>query len=219
MAFYAALAASSNKTVIQVLEPECGSQAGCVRNYSDNRAPTNSSVFYRVQANNTVGGGNNRLETGTALPALVNGNATSLTPNFLGYDNVTASSAMSSSGANGIGSRILPVSPTALAFGNVQLGLILSPERTVTVTNTQATTWMVSNVQICSNNSNSTTCNTNSTSAMYTMRNDCGAAGSLAQNGSCSITVTFAPTSTGAKSAYLKLTTVRTGSTTRRTCR
>ena len=205
---------SPNHTVIQALEPECGSlvgdltpQAGCNRSYTDATAPTNASVFYRVQANNTVGGGNNRLDSpGNILPATV----TSLTPNFTGYDNVTASSAMSSGGA-GIGSRILPVSPTALSFGSIQVNLASTPQ-VVTVTNTLATPWTVSNVQICSNNSNTATCNASAVG--YTMTNGCAGA-VLAQNANCTVTVTLTPNATGARNAFLKLTTIRVGTTTR----
>lgn len=82
-----------------VLEPECAIQAGCPRSYIDSSAPVNTTVYYRILANNTVGAGVGRADQplnvdgsySVNLPAAL----ASLTPQFTGYANVTAESVWS----------------------------------------------------------------------------------------------------------------------------
>jgi FtsP/CotA-like multicopper oxidase with cupredoxin domain len=78
-----------------VVQAECDSQAGCVRTYTDTTAK-GGLVYYRIMANNTVGGGDGQLDAprnpdgsyGGILPASLS----SLTPGFTGYANVTGNS-------------------------------------------------------------------------------------------------------------------------------
>ena len=64
---------------------ECASQSGCPMSYTDTTATPLTTYYYQVVANNTVGAGDANLRLPPTLVA-------TLTPNSLGYDNVTASS-------------------------------------------------------------------------------------------------------------------------------
>jgi hypothetical protein len=84
---------------------ECANQAGCAMSYKDT-VPDNSSYYYQVRSNNTVGSGKGVLEGGfaaaggynqtldPALDALLPVNSAG-TAGFAGYGNVTANSAWS----------------------------------------------------------------------------------------------------------------------------
>ena len=75
---------NTDKTVNLAIA-ECASQSGCPVTYTDSVAP-NISLYYTVSALNTVGSGDINSKLPTEL-------ASTLTNNFLGYDNVTATSA------------------------------------------------------------------------------------------------------------------------------
>ena len=186
-------------TTFNVQEPECTVQTGCTRNYVDNSAgAVQNSVYYRVMANNTVGAGDVNL----ALPA----NLASLTPGLAGYDNVTSESAFSS-GVTGVGSRILMLSPSAFAFGNVQVTSALVPSssaQVVTVTNTSAGTKTFIAPTFCTQATGAlATCTTTGAPANYSQTNNCGS--SVAAGANCAITVKLTPTTTGAKTAYMRV--------------
>ena len=85
MGVIAALLLAAGYTVMDgsnVIVPECNSQVGCSRTTAVNGLAPGS--FVKIVVNNTVGAG----DTYNKLPTDVK----SLTPNFTGYDNVTASS-------------------------------------------------------------------------------------------------------------------------------
>jgi hypothetical protein len=129
-----------------------------------------------------------------------------LTPNFLGYDNVTASSA-ASSGA--IGARILPLSPTALAFGNVQTDST-SAAQVVTVTNTTAAALAFTTPTFCTNASGG--CTNTGAPANYSQSNTCAA--SVVAGASCTISVTLTPSATGTRNAFMRVAGFGAGSVT-----
>jgi hypothetical protein len=196
-------------TEINVVEPECAVQAGCARTYTDN--PTaNTSVYYRVMANNTVGAGDGKLDTprnpdgsyGASLldiPTAPNSApVASLTPGFAGYANVTANSDFSNTAARPVPMPIAVVSPANLAFGTVTANNSKVLPATLTNTGTLALTISTGNnsrIRITGNNANQ----------FSVGNNPCGS--SLAANGAtCTINVTFTPTSAGAKTATLTIT-------------
>ncbi|GAA1601719.1 ThuA domain-containing protein [Catellatospora bangladeshensis] len=88
-------------------------------------------------------------------------------------------------GGNPPGSATLSANPTSLAFGNQNVGTA-SGGRTVTVTNTGTAAASISSITAAS---------------QFGQTNNCGA--SLAAGASCTVTVTFTPTSAGAKSGNL----------------
>ncbi|WP_034271985.1 choice-of-anchor D domain-containing protein [Actinospica robiniae] len=98
-------------------------------------------------------------------------------------------------GGTSPGSATLTASPTSLSFGNVNTGTT-SPSQTVTLTNTGSAAASISSV---------------SATSPFGQTNTCGA--SLAAGASCSATVTFAPTSAGAASGNLTVTSNATDST------
>lgn len=81
------------------------------------------------------------------------------------------------------------LTPLSLAFGNVQNGEV-STAKIVTLANTGGVAMAVSSI---------------SASGQFSQSNDCGA--SLAPGETCAISVTFAPTSAGAKSGSLSVVT------------
>jgi FtsP/CotA-like multicopper oxidase with cupredoxin domain len=193
---------------------ECDLQAGCLLSYTDTTALPTTSYFYRVVANNTVGGGAGRADKPLAavagggwdyseiLPAAVN----SLIPNltdavtgingYAGYANVTASSdaAVASTIAQ---VPIAVVSPTSLAFGDITTNQ--SKVLPVTLSNTGTlqltiSTSISSKIKITGTNANQFT----------VTNNPCGT--TLPVNATCTINVTFKPTSAGAKTATLTIT-------------
>ena len=194
-----------------VAQPECTSQAGCPRNWVDSSVEAGqNSVFYKVISNNTVGAGDYLPSLpATLLPTTAGGGITTPTANLAGYDNVTTESAISS-GATGTGSRILPISPTALDFGSVQVPMVSAPQ-VVTVTNLQNSQWTVSSVAICvdttTRTKTTTVCNPLNNGG-YTITNN-GCITALALNQSCTIAVKLTPDTAGVKTAKLAITTVR----------
>ncbi|MEI6067061.1 MAG: hypothetical protein WCP96_06965 [Methylococcaceae bacterium] len=158
-------------TPFNVKVDECTVQAGCARSYVDNAVPVGTSVYYRVMANNTVGGG----DVNGALPTtLVN----TLTPGFAGYDNVTAESTWSGS-VSRVVTPIAGVNNASLTFAG-QLVNTTSAAQLVTVSNTGT--------------GNLTFPTTASVSANYAVSaNTCT---TVAPGASCTISVTFTPTTT-----------------------
>jgi FtsP/CotA-like multicopper oxidase with cupredoxin domain len=188
---------TANLATFNVVQAECANQAGCARSYVDNTAPANTSVYYRVRSNNTVGAGNGVLEGGfdaatgaylqTIAPELA-----SLTPQFAGYGNVTSNSAWS----NTVSRLFVPVaalSPLSVTFANQAVNTTSAPT-TVTLTNSGNGILAITGI---------------ATSGAPFARSGgtCPAAfpASLAP-GSCTITVTFAPTSAVPSSGSLTVT-------------
>ncbi len=87
------------------------------------------------------------------------------------------------------GSPAIAVSPTSLNFGTIANRT--SSSKTVTVSNTGTANLVVSLVSLWG-----------SSSSYYRQSNTCG---TVTPGGSCTITVTFAPFSTGTKSAYVNV--------------
>ena len=83
----------------------------------------------------------------------------------------------------------ISVSPTSVNFGNVKLGS--TSGKTITVKNTGTSDLVISNISI-----------TGSNASEFSQTNDCT---TIAAGGSCTITGTFAPTSTGSKSATMSI--------------
>lgn len=83
------------------------------------------------------------------------------------------------------------LSPASLAFGNVLTG-VTSASQAITLSNIGNASLTISSITL-----------TGANSAMFAQTNTCGA--SVAAGGSCIITVTFTPTSTGAKVASVSV--------------
>jgi hypothetical protein len=150
--------------------PECSSQAGCAVSYTDSTASQGSFYKYQVMSNNTVGGG----DINTRLPASL---LTTLTPNFLGFDNVTASSNWST-----VANPSLPtasLSSTAYSFADTVMKAT-SASQSFTLTNTGPGLLTISSIAL-----------TTGTDFVLTPP----ACASLKQNTTCTITVSFKPTS------------------------
>ncbi|MBU6378578.1 MAG: choice-of-anchor D domain-containing protein, partial [Gammaproteobacteria bacterium] len=95
---------------------------------------------------------------------------------------------------------IIGVSPTTLNFGS-QRTSVASAAQKITVTNTGTANLTVSGVSV-----------TGTDVSQFAQTNDCGSA--VAPNASCTINVTFKPTSTAAKSAAISITHNAAGSPT-----
>jgi len=90
----------------------------------------------------------------------------------------------------GVGLPDIAVSPSSLAFGSVTVGGFLT--KSLTVSNNGLSTLAIATITI-----------SGSDAAMFTQTNDCSAP--LAPAGSCTVNVTFTPTSQGAKTATLAI--------------
>jgi FtsP/CotA-like multicopper oxidase with cupredoxin domain len=182
-----------------VLVPECTSQAGCTRTYTDTTAPAATSVHYRVMANNTVGAGDGKLDTprnpdgsyGGALPAELS----TLTPGFAGYANVTANSVWS----NTVSRKIIPVAnvtPGSIVFPQTNIGSTnptnTAGRKVVTISNTGNGPLIVSGISLTGPFARGTS--TSSTNTLY--RGSCPTTGTFSLNPStsCTYNVTFSPT-------------------------
>jgi len=101
----------------------------------------------------------------------------------------SASNSPQTSKLAGSGVAAVTVSPTSIAFGKVSLGQTSAPQ-TVTLTNNQTTTLTFSGI---------------STAGDFGIAsNTCGGVGStLGAGGTCTVGVTFTPTATGTRMAYL----------------
>lgn len=184
---------SPNLATFNVTEPECADQAGCDRSYIDTTAPVATTVYYRIQSNNTVGMGNGILENGynqdgtyvASLPPELS----TLTPGFTGYSNATAASNWSNS-VSRVVQPVAQVTAGPLTFTD-QLVNTESAAQTVTVTNTGNGNLAISSVALTTNTD-------------FVIVNNCPA--SLAPTANCTIDVTFKPTATGALSDTLSIT-------------
>ncbi|MBK8814897.1 MAG: choice-of-anchor D domain-containing protein [Methylococcaceae bacterium] len=182
----------ANTITINLVEPECNSQAGCARTYTDTTAPVATSVYYKITANNTVGAGDGKLDAprnpdgtyGGTLPAEL----ASLTPGFTDYANVTANSDTVTTSRLAIPTATVTAGP--LSFGD-QLINTTSAAQTVTVSNTGTGNLAISSVALTSG-------------ANFGINNSCPA--SLAPAASCNISVTFKPTGLGALADTLTIT-------------
>jgi len=91
---------------------------------------------------------------------------------------------------SGVGT-VISLSPTSLNFGTQKVGTKSSPQ-SVTVTNTGSTTVSVTSVTITGANSKD-----------YSQTNTCGK--QIGPGGTCTISVTFAPTKTGTRTALVRI--------------
>ena len=98
----------------------------------------------------------------------------------------------------GISGAWVRLSSGTLSFGNQLVGAVSSPQ-TVTLTNTGNLTLAISKLNL-----------TPTSQVSFSQTNTCG--GTVAAGASCSITVTFAPTTTGAKAVALSVTDNAPGS-------
>ena len=100
---------------------------------------------------------------------------------------------------------MLPLSPTVLAFGNVQVNSASAPwhsaPQDVTVTNKTAAAIAFTAPTFCTTATGG--CTSNATTANYSQLNTCGA--SVAANSSCTISVTLTPSATGARNAFMNV--------------
>jgi hypothetical protein len=193
---------TQNVTTFNVIEPECASQSGCPRSYVDTTVPANTSVYYRVRANNTVGSGMGKQEGGydpntgdylQYLPAELaplmpvnDGSVVAGSRGFAGYGSATANSDWS----NTVSRLLVPVAslstspvttPVSVAFGNQNINTT-SAAKTVTLSNTGAGVLNISNI---------------ATSASFARSGGtCAVAfpATLNPGTSCTIGVTFSPT-------------------------
>ncbi len=189
---------------------ECDVQAGCLLSYTDTTALPTTSYYYRVVANNTVGGGDGRADktlvqnaTGWVYSETLPDGVKSLlptvagVPGYTGYANVTASSDAVTVNRP-VPMPIAVVSPTNLAFGTIATAN--SSVLPVTLTNQGNLALTIST----GNNSRISITGTNA-NQFSVASNPCGS--SLAANGAtCTINVTFRPTSAGSKTATLTIT-------------
>jgi hypothetical protein len=86
---------------------------------------------------------------------------------------------------------VVQLSPTSLSFGSVKVGM-KSPAKTVTLTNKGTSSLSITSITIAGTNPSD-----------FTKTSTCGA--SVAAGASCTISVTFKPTATGARSASLSV--------------
>ena len=100
------------------------------------------------------------------------------------------------SGGGGGGSATTSASPTSLTFGSTTVGAT-SAAQTVTVSNTGSAPATVSGVSVTGD---------------FAQTNTCG--GSIAAGGSCSVSVTFKPTTTGSRTGSLSVSSNATNSPT-----
>ncbi len=168
---------ATNVTVINVPFAECTSQTGCTRTYNDTTGSAN--LNYRIMANNTVGAGSIRQDGAGNLPNGVSG----LTPQLIGYSNVTANSNWTYPSSNATAT----FNRTSLTFPGTAVNTVSTPQ-TVTLSNTGSGVLTITGL---------------STSAEFAQTNNCGS--TIASGGSCSINVTFNPTSGTVTSGLLTL--------------
>ena len=193
-------------TEVNVVRQECAVQAGCGRTYTDN-PPVNSSVYYRIMANNTVGAGDGKLDAprnpdgsyGGMLPA----GLSSLVPGFTGYANVTANSNWS----NTVSRLYLPyatLTPNPLTFPGTTVGST-SAAQLVTLSNTGTATMTVNKAMAFTGlfARSGGTCTTTGGGTTFT----------LLANASCTVGVTFTPLATGAATGSLVITDNSGGTT------
>ncbi|MBS1850170.1 MAG: DUF4082 domain-containing protein [Acidobacteria bacterium] len=146
---------------------------------------TNSADFTRTTTcGSTLAAGSSCTFTLTFRPGASGSRSASLSIT----DSASGSPHTVSLTGTGVG---VTVSPSSLAFGN-QARNTTSSARTVTLTNVGTTTLTGINISI-----------TGSSSTMFSQTNTCGT--SRTAGTSCTISVTFRPTSTGSKSATLNI--------------
>jgi hypothetical protein len=107
--------------------------------------------------------------------------------------------ALSGSGvSSGTGTPVLSLSPTSLAFGNQTVGTT-SAAKVVTLSNTGTAALSITSIAVAGTNIGD-----------FTQTHTCGA--SLAAGAKCTISVTFKPAATGARSARVSVTDNASGS-------
>jgi FtsP/CotA-like multicopper oxidase with cupredoxin domain len=185
-------------TTINTMVPECASQAGCIQTYTDLSAVAGNGYFYRLMANNTVGGGNGRADVPVLLDGTYGGflppEVAALTPGFTGYANVTASSAFSNTASLAAPLPLVTVTPASLAFLDQGVGTI-SAAQTVKVTNVGLAPLAITSVAFTAPVPAAVV---PAVSNFVISSNTCpvAPAATLAPGASCNIGVTFNPTAT-----------------------
>ena len=174
---------------VNVVFPECALQNGCARSHTVT-VPQNTTVSYRVMANNTVGAGDGKLDAprkpdgtyGDTLPAELS----SLTPGFDGFGNVTANSDWSNV-ATRVATQTAKVTPLGpLTFPNTNVGATSPVNTSVTLENVGTSALVVNKaVAIVGSFARSGGTCTSGTTGTF----------SLAVGAKCTIGLTFKPTS------------------------
>lgn len=190
---------TQNVQTFNVSYPECTDQNGCARSYLDTTAVAGTDYVYKVVANNTVGAGEARVETGRNpttgvwnefLPAIKDGTSganSALTPKFTGYASVTASSQASASvGGTGAAPQ-LTLSSAALDFAAQLQGTSSAPQ-VITLSNSGTAPLTISSISL---------------SGAYVETHNCNTAKALAPNASCVISVSFKPSAAGTQAGTL----------------
>ncbi len=157
---------------------------------------TNAADFAQT---NTCLGGSNKLAAGSSCTISV-----TFTPGALGTrsasltftDNATDSpQSVALSGTGAIAAPVVSLNPTSVSFANQNVGTS-SPAQTVTLTNSGTTSLSISSIAITGTNA-----------ADFTQSNTCpSGTNTLAAKSSCTISVTFTPGASGARSANLTFT-------------
>ena len=157
---------------------------------------TNAADFSQT---NSCPSGSNKLAAGSSCTINI-----TFTPGALGArsatltftDNATDSpQSVALSGTGATAAPLVSLNPTLLNFGNANVGSS-SPGQTVTLTNSGTIPLSISNIALTGTNAND-----------FTQTNTCpGGTNTLAAKVSCTISVTFSPTTSGARSASLTFT-------------
>jgi len=189
---------TQNVTTFPVAYADCTLQAGCARSYKDTSAKLNTTYFYRVASNSTVGAG----DANAKLPATLNkanilptDNAGTVGAGFLGYDNVTASSngfASNSVTYNPVASwsNVSVVTATTANFGDLAVGA--TAPQTLTLYNTGSGVLSISSIT--------------TSGAPYTVTGGtCSSATPVNPAASCTVIVSFAPTAAGLATGTLTI--------------
>ncbi len=176
-----------------VLTPECTSQTGCARTFTDTKVGALASVYYRIESNNTVGGGDGQLD----VPRLVDGTygsnlpteLASLTPGYSGYANVTANSNWTT--VSRLFQPFAVLTPSSYTFPNTLVGNT-APLFTAKLSNTGTGLLNISSITL--------------PTGAFTKAagGTCGT--TLVAGASCSIVVQFKPTATSVGTATLTVT-------------
>ena len=166
-----------------------GAQTVTVSNSTSSAAPVSSIAasgdFAQTSTcGSSIAAGASCTVSVTFTPTATGSRTGTLTVNAGGTAN-TVSLSGTGTGSGGGGSATLTASPASVSFGSVAVGSTAGPQ-TVTVTNTGSAAASVSSV---------------SAGAPFAQTSTCGS--SIAAGGSCTVSVTYTPTATGASSANL----------------
>jgi hypothetical protein len=157
---------------------------------------TNATDFAQ---SNTCPSGSNTLAAGSSCTISLTftpGATGARSANLTFTDNAAGSpQALALSGTGVIAAPAVSLNPTSVSFGNQKVG-IDSTAQTVTLTNSGTTPLSISSIALTGTNA-----------ADFAQTNTCpGSTNTLAAGSSCTITITFTPGATGARSASLTFT-------------